>query len=87
MWMVDSGQKVKQFNQIHANSEVTCLAQDQSHTRLFTGSTDGTVKVSLTPSVCLSVCLSSCLSICLSISLSIYLFVYMSVYLSDCQSV
>ncbi|KAK7491119.1 hypothetical protein BaRGS_00017683, partial [Batillaria attramentaria] len=45
MWMVDSGQKVKQFNQIHGNSEVTCLSQDHSQTRLFTGSTDGTVKV------------------------------------------
>ena len=45
MWMVDSGQKVKQFNQVHGNSEVTCLAQDQSQTRLYTGSTDGTVKV------------------------------------------
>ncbi|KAK7096335.1 hypothetical protein V1264_005639 [Littorina saxatilis] len=45
MWIVDSGQKVKQFNQVHGNSEVTCLAQDQSQTRLYTGSTDGTVKV------------------------------------------
>ncbi|KAL3885534.1 hypothetical protein ACJMK2_025586 [Sinanodonta woodiana] len=45
MWMVDTGQKVKQFNGIHGNSEVTCLSQDQSETRLFTGSTDGTVKV------------------------------------------
>ncbi|KAK3590864.1 hypothetical protein CHS0354_033793 [Potamilus streckersoni] len=45
MWMIDTGQKVKQFNGIHGNSEVTCLSQDQSETRLFTGSTDGTVKV------------------------------------------
>ncbi|XP_076439227.1 cilia- and flagella-associated protein 337-like isoform X1 [Babylonia areolata] len=45
MWMVDSGQKVKQFNQVHGNSEVTCLTQDASQTRLYTGSTDGTVKV------------------------------------------
>ncbi|CAH1788695.1 unnamed protein product [Owenia fusiformis] len=43
IWMVDSGQKVKQFTQAHGTAEVTTLAQDE--TRLFTGSTDGTVKV------------------------------------------
>ena len=43
--MIDTGQKVKQFNNTHANSEVTCLAQDPTETKLFTGSTDGTVKV------------------------------------------
>ena len=47
MWMIDTGQKVKQFNGTHGNAEVTCLAQDQSETRLFTGSTDGTCKVCL----------------------------------------
>lgn len=45
MWMVDTGQKVKQFHKIHGNNEVTSLTQDPSQTRLFTGSTDGTVKV------------------------------------------
>lgn len=45
MWMVDTGQKVKQFTQAHGNAEVTTLAQDHSQTRIFTGSTDGTVKV------------------------------------------
>ena len=45
VWMIDTGQKVKQFNNTHANSEVTCLAQDPTETKLFTGSTDGTVKV------------------------------------------
>ncbi|KAL5020149.1 hypothetical protein ScPMuIL_003041 [Solemya velum] len=44
VWMIDTGQKVKQFSNIHGHSEVTCIAQDQSQTRLFTGSTDGTVK-------------------------------------------
>ncbi len=44
VWMVDTGQKVKQFCNTH-NAEVTCLAQDPSETRLYTGSTDGTVKV------------------------------------------
>lgn len=43
--MIDTGQKVKQFNNTHANAEVTCLAQDPTETKLFTGSTDGTVKV------------------------------------------
>ena len=46
VWMVDTGQKVKQFANTHT-AEVTCLAQDPSETRLYTGSTDGTVKVSL----------------------------------------
>ncbi|XP_064596054.1 WD repeat-containing protein 49-like isoform X2 [Liolophura sinensis] len=45
MWMVDTGQKVKQFHKIHGNNEVTSLTQDPSQTRLFTGSTDGTVKM------------------------------------------
>ena len=45
MWMIDTGQKVKQFNGTHGNAEVTCLGQDQTETRLYTGSTDGTVKV------------------------------------------
>lgn len=60
MWMPDTGQKVKQFSQIHGNSEVTCMSQDQTQSRLFTGSTDGTVKVtrgnrikSVVHSVCL----------------------------------
>ncbi|ELU05069.1 hypothetical protein CAPTEDRAFT_229382 [Capitella teleta] len=45
MWMADTGQKVKQFTQAHGNSEVTTLAQDHSQTRIYTGSTDGTVKI------------------------------------------
>ena len=45
VWMADSGQKVKQFSNTHGTAELTCLAQDYSETRLFTGSTDGTVKV------------------------------------------
>ena len=47
MWMIDTGQKVKQFNGSHGSAEVTCLAQDATETRLFTGSTDGTVKVGI----------------------------------------
>ena len=46
VWMIDTGQKVKQFTNTHGNAEVTALAQDPSETRLYTGSTDGTVKVS-----------------------------------------
>ncbi|KAK6184641.1 hypothetical protein SNE40_007075 [Patella caerulea] len=45
MWMIDTGQKVKQFNKVHGNSEITCIAQDPTETRIYTGSTDGTVKV------------------------------------------
>lgn len=45
VWMVDTGQKVKQFTNTHGHAEVTALAQDQSETRLFTGASDGSVKV------------------------------------------
>ncbi|KAL4216663.1 WD repeat-containing protein 49 [Mactra antiquata] len=45
MWMIDTGQKVKQFAGCHGNAEVTCLTQDPTETRLLTGSTDGTVKI------------------------------------------
>ena len=47
MWMLDTGQKVKQITQAHGQSEVTSLAQDLNHTRILTGSTDGTIKVRL----------------------------------------
>ncbi|XP_060554544.1 WD repeat-containing protein 49-like, partial [Ruditapes philippinarum] len=45
MWMIDTGQKVKQFNSCHGSAEVTCLTQDSTETRLLTSSTDGTVKI------------------------------------------
>lgn len=47
MWMIDTGQKVKQFNNIHSTSEVTSLAQDNFGTKIYTGATDGIVKVRL----------------------------------------
>ncbi|KAK2183025.1 hypothetical protein NP493_327g03000 [Ridgeia piscesae] len=45
VWMMDSGQKVKTFSNVHGDSEVTSLAQDPSETRIFTGGSDGTIKV------------------------------------------
>ncbi|XP_070547299.1 LOW QUALITY PROTEIN: cilia- and flagella-associated protein 337-like [Ptychodera flava] len=45
MWMLDTGQKLKQFLNCHGNAEITALALDQNETRLFTGSADGTLKV------------------------------------------
>ena len=47
MWMIDTGQKVKNFTNVHGNAELTALAQDENETRLYTASTDGTVKVSM----------------------------------------
>ncbi|XP_076081504.1 cilia- and flagella-associated protein 337-like isoform X1 [Mytilus galloprovincialis] len=44
VWMIDTGQKVKQFNNIHGTSEVTCLAQDSFGSKIYTGGTDGLVK-------------------------------------------
>jgi hypothetical protein len=40
VWMIDTGQKVKQFNNIHSTSEVTSLAQDNYGTKIYTGATD-----------------------------------------------
>ncbi|KAG8511468.1 WD repeat-containing protein 49, partial [Galemys pyrenaicus] len=44
-WMIDIGQKIKQFTGCHGNAEISTMALDANETRLLTGSTDGTVKV------------------------------------------
>ncbi|VDK33829.1 unnamed protein product [Taenia asiatica] len=44
-WLVESGQRVKNVSNCHGNAEITCLSQDATYTRLYTGSTSGTVKV------------------------------------------
>ncbi|KAL4646983.1 WD repeat-containing protein 49-like [Arapaima gigas] len=44
-WLTDTGQKVKQFTRCHGNAEITAMALDATQTRLFTGGTDGLVKV------------------------------------------
>uniref|UniRef100_A0A0R3WJX6 WD_REPEATS_REGION domain-containing protein n=1 Tax=Hydatigena taeniaeformis TaxID=6205 RepID=A0A0R3WJX6_HYDTA len=44
-WLVESGQRVKNVSNCHGNAEITCLSQDSTFTRLYTGSTNGTVKV------------------------------------------
>ncbi|XP_041126735.1 WD repeat-containing protein 49-like isoform X2 [Polyodon spathula] len=44
-WMIDTGQKIKQFTQCHGTAEITTMALDASETKLFTGGTDGTVKI------------------------------------------
>uniref|UniRef100_A0A8D1F4R1 EF-hand domain-containing protein n=3 Tax=Sus scrofa TaxID=9823 RepID=A0A8D1F4R1_PIG len=44
-WMIDTGQKIKQFTSCHGNAEICTMALDANETRLLTGSTDGTVKV------------------------------------------
>ncbi|XP_053317122.1 WD repeat-containing protein 49 [Spea bombifrons] len=44
-WMIDTGQKIKQFSGCHGNAEISTMALNASETRLLTGSTDGTVKV------------------------------------------
>ncbi|XP_075806804.1 cilia- and flagella-associated protein 337 [Microtus pennsylvanicus] len=44
-WMIETGQKVKQFSGCHGNAEISTMALDANETRLLTGSTDGTVKV------------------------------------------
>ncbi|XP_069474592.1 cilia- and flagella-associated protein 337 [Ambystoma mexicanum] len=44
-FMIDTGQKVKQFNACHGKAEISTMALDATETRLLTGSTDGTVKI------------------------------------------
>ncbi|XP_077204614.1 cilia- and flagella-associated protein 337 [Paroedura picta] len=44
-WLVDTGQKTKEFTHCHGNAEISTMALDGSETRLFTGSTNGTVKI------------------------------------------
>ncbi|XP_034356915.2 cilia- and flagella-associated protein 337 isoform X1 [Arvicanthis niloticus] len=44
-WMIETGQKIKQFAGCHGNAEISTMALDANETRLLTGSTDGTVKV------------------------------------------
>ncbi|MBN3299728.1 WDR49 protein, partial [Amia calva] len=44
-WMIDTGQKIKQFTKCHGDAEISTMALDATETRLFTGGTDGTVKV------------------------------------------
>ncbi|XP_054839505.1 WD repeat-containing protein 49 [Eublepharis macularius] len=44
-WLIDTGQKIKEFARCHGNAEISAMALDGCETRLFTGSTDGTVKI------------------------------------------
>ncbi|RXM28753.1 WD repeat-containing protein 49 [Acipenser ruthenus] len=44
-WMIDTGQKIKQFTKCHGTAEITTMALDATETKLFTGGTDGTVKI------------------------------------------
>nr|XP_048719949.1 WD repeat-containing protein 49 isoform X5 [Caretta caretta] len=44
-WLIDTGQKIKQFTGCHGNAEISTMTLDATETRLLTGSTDGTVKI------------------------------------------
>ncbi|XP_029141131.1 WD repeat-containing protein 49 [Protobothrops mucrosquamatus] len=44
-WLIDTGQKIKEFTGCHGNAEISTMTLDGTQTRLFTGGTDGTVKV------------------------------------------
>lgn len=43
-WMVESGKQVKSVPKCHGDAEITCIVQDEASSRLYTGSTSGTVK-------------------------------------------
>ncbi|VDL20227.1 unnamed protein product [Hymenolepis diminuta] len=42
-WMVESGKQVKSVPKCHGDAEITCIVQDEASSRLYTGSTSGTV--------------------------------------------
>uniref|UniRef100_A0A8C4VS78 WD repeat domain 49 n=1 Tax=Gopherus evgoodei TaxID=1825980 RepID=A0A8C4VS78_9SAUR len=44
-WLIDTGQKIRQFTGCHGNAEISTMTLDVTETRLLTGSTDGTVKI------------------------------------------
>ncbi|XP_051846444.1 WD repeat-containing protein 49 [Antechinus flavipes] len=44
-WMIDTGQKIKQFTGCHGNAEISTMALEPSEKRLLTGSPDGTIKI------------------------------------------
>ncbi|XP_041919110.1 WD repeat-containing protein 49-like isoform X1 [Alosa sapidissima] len=44
-WLMDTGQKVKQFTRCHGDAEISTMALDGTQTRLFTAGTDGLVKI------------------------------------------
>ena len=43
--MIETGQKLKSFTEIHGNAEVTCMEFDDTNTKLLTGGTDGKIKI------------------------------------------
>lgn len=45
IWLIESGQKIKTFTNLHGNAELLTLDFDESYTRFYTGSADGTIKV------------------------------------------
>ncbi|KAL3315300.1 WD repeat-containing protein 49 [Cichlidogyrus casuarinus] len=44
-WALETGNRVRNSPSNHNKAELTCFVQDASETRLFTGGTDGTVRV------------------------------------------
>nr|XP_060623559.1 WD repeat-containing protein 49 [Anolis sagrei ordinatus] len=44
-WLIDTGQKIKEFTSCHGNADINTMALDGTETRLFTGGMDGIVKV------------------------------------------
>ena len=46
MWLIESGQKVKSINELHgSNAELTSMEFDETNTKIYTASNDGTIKV------------------------------------------
>ena len=45
VWSLETGEKVIQFGNAHADTEITAMSFDPSKRRLVTGARDGSVKI------------------------------------------
>jgi WD40 repeat protein len=45
IWLIENGQKLKTFTDLHAGAELTAFEFDEMGTRFYTGASDGLVKV------------------------------------------
>jgi hypothetical protein len=45
IWLIENGQKIKSFNELHENSELITMEFDETNTRIYTASSDGSIKV------------------------------------------
>jgi hypothetical protein len=45
VWLIENGQKIKSFHDLHESSELITMEFDETNTRIYTASSDGSIKV------------------------------------------